>query len=72
MSNHTNASYTTTSMGAVLHLPHNGGMVLPVRLKVGSASGIGNPQRPDTDEDGRLRYALPGGGVYQSDIFLTE
>ena len=52
---------TETTEGNIPHLYHNG-VMMPVRTRQVSAGSAVNI--PVTREDGRLCYAMPGGGTY--------
>lgn len=54
-------TYTKTTEGNIPHLYHNG-VMMPVRTRMVSAGSAVNI--PVTREDGRLCYAMPGGGTY--------
>lgn len=52
---------TETTEGNIPHLYHNG-VMMPVRTRQVSAGSAVNI--PVTREDGRLCYAVPGGGTF--------
>ncbi len=57
---------TMTSEGMIKHKQHPDGFEMPVRLAVrnGGVKTMLEFQPPMRDADGRLIYALPGGGSF--------
>lgn len=60
---------TETSQGYIEHKRHPSGVLCPVRLKVADGNVVMHLMQsqakypvPERDRDGRLVYALPGGG----------